>query len=104
MDNGISCAITTYLEDTEIPAAAAVLGVLVAALTIGLVTRSGRTLTIGASIAAGLLFRLLMPPSLPKLDDWLIPLTALAAGISVIVSVRPRQLPNHIDQPQGNLP
>jgi hypothetical protein len=65
--------------------AAAGLGVLVAVAGIGLPPYSGGVLWLVASRAAGVL---LLSSTLPAINFWLIPLTRLAGGLSVVISLR----------------
>jgi len=75
----------TVAEDKHIPIAAAGLGLLVAVAGIGLRPYSAGLLWLIVSLAAGVL---LLSPTLPAINFWLIPLTSLAGGVSIVVSMR----------------
>jgi hypothetical protein len=77
------CAVS---EDKHFPIAAAGVGLLVAVAGLGLWPYGGGLLWLVASLAAGVL---LLPSSpLPAINIWLVPLTSLAGGAAVVVSVR----------------
>jgi len=74
--------------DTEIPLAAASLGLLIAVACMGL-WREGTPLLYSAlSFAAGLLLLPATAPDLPSFNLVLIPLTSLAGGASAVLSAR----------------
>jgi hypothetical protein len=87
-DRFASCHIWTDDEDARIPGAAATLGVLVAVACVGFWPSAGGLLGVAASVFAGLLLLLVTPATLPAMNLWLIPLTTIAGGASVAVSVR----------------
>jgi hypothetical protein len=89
------CAVLSEPEDAKIPAAAAVLGVLVAVACIGFLPSAGWLLCLIVSIAAGVLLLPATASTLPSFNLWLIPLVSLAGGVSVAVSVRRRNDPDH---------
>jgi hypothetical protein len=86
--DNIDCALSTEPEEAKIPAVAAVLGMLITCIVLGLWPTASRAIAIGASVVGGVWFSTLLPRSLPQLDTWLIPLTSLAACVSVLVSQR----------------
>jgi hypothetical protein len=71
-------------EDKHFPIAAAGVGLLVAVAGVGLWPYGGELLWLVASLAAGVL---LPASTLPAINLWLIPLTSLAGGASVTVSI-----------------
>jgi len=83
-----SCRLRSDNEDARIPAVAAALGALVAVACVGFWPAAGGLLGIAASVFAGLLLLSVIPATLPAMNLWLIPLTALAGGASVAASVR----------------
>jgi VanZ family protein len=87
-DRFASCRMRSDDEDARIPGAAAALGVLVAVACVGFWPSAGGLLGVAASVIAGLLLLLVTPATLPAMNLWLIPLTTLAGGASVAVSVR----------------
>src|SRR4029453_1022214 len=87
-DRFASCRMRSDDEDARIPGAAAALGVLVAVACVGFWPSAGGLLGVAASVIAGLLLLLVTPATLPAMNLWLIPLTTIAGGASVAVSVR----------------
>ena len=83
---GSGCAALFDREDAQIPGAAAVLGVLVAVAYAGFWPSAGSLLCLAVSFIAGLLLLSSTAASLPSLGSWLIPLTSLAGGASVVAS------------------
>jgi hypothetical protein len=81
------CEISSDPEDKYIPVAAAGAGLLVAVACIGLWPCGGGLLWLLVSLAAGFL---LPTSTLPPINLWLIPLTSLAGGASVVVSIHRR--------------
>lgn len=82
-----NCKIISDPEDSILPTAACVLGVLVAVACTGL-GLSPRTLTcLAASFASGLLLLTATSSSLPWFNLWLIPLTSVAGSVSVAASL-----------------
>lgn len=77
--------ISSDLTDKYIPIAAAGVGLLVAVACIGLWLYGGGLLCLFVSLGAGLL---LPTSTLPPINLWLVPLTSLAGGASVVVSIR----------------
>ena len=80
-----SCTILSDPEDKHIPIAAAAVGVLAAVAAIGLWPNGTALVWLLISAAAG---ALLPSSTLPPINLWLIPLTSLGAGASVIFSLR----------------
>ena len=72
-------------EDEKIPAAAAMLGVLVAIACAGLFPSSGPLQCLIASLVAGLLF---VPLTTSYLTGWIMLLPSLAGGASVALTMR----------------
>ena len=79
------CAISSDREDKHMPIAAAAVGLLAAVATVGLWPSGGELLWLVVSLAAGVL---LPTSTLPPINFWLVPLTSLAGGASVVVSLR----------------
>ena len=77
-------------EDARIPAAPAMVGVLVAVACIGLWPSTGALLCLTVSLAAGLVLLPATSSNLPLLGLWMMPLLSLAGGASVSGSVRRR--------------
>jgi VanZ family protein len=86
-DRPALCAASDY-EDARIPAAAAIVGILFALAWVGLWPSTGPIFCLAASLAAGWVFHLATAASLPAPDMWIIPLTSLAGGASVVASRR----------------
>jgi hypothetical protein len=82
------CAVVSDQEDAKIPGAAAMLGVLVAVVCLGLWPSAGKLLCLTASLAAGLLLVPATASTLPMFDLWMVPLISLAGGASVTFSLR----------------
>jgi hypothetical protein len=80
-----SCAISSDPEDKRFPIAAAGLGLLVAIAGLGRWPHSSGLLWLVASLASGFA---LPASTLPAINSWLIPLTSLAGGAAVIISIR----------------
>jgi Concanavalin A-like lectin/glucanases superfamily/VanZ like family len=72
-------------EDKHFPIAAAAVGLLVAVAVAGLWPYSGELLWLVSSLVVGVL---LPTSTLPAINLWLVPLTSLAGGASVAVSIR----------------
>jgi hypothetical protein len=79
------CAVSSDHEDKDFPIAAAGVGLLVAVAGVGLWPYGSGFLWLVVSLAAGLL---LPSSTLPAINLWLVPLTSLAGGASVVVSIR----------------
>lgn len=79
------CAISSDRQDKHIPMAAAAVGVLAAFAAVGLWPNGGNFIWLIVSLAAGVL---LPSSTLPAINLWLLPLTSLAGGASVLVSRR----------------
>jgi hypothetical protein len=88
----IGCLDRSDREDSWIPGAAGVLGVLVAVMNLGFWPHARRLPCLVAGAIAGLLLLPGAAPSLPALGRWLIPFTSLAAAFSVTASVSDEQL------------
>ena len=86
----VPCRILSDPEDARIPAAAAMVGVLVAVACIGLWPSTGALLYLTVSFAAGLVLLAATSSNLPLLGLWMMPLLSLAGGASVAGSVRRR--------------
>ena len=86
----VQCRILSDHEDARIPAAAAMVGVLVAVACIGLWPSTRALLCLTASFAAGLVLLPATSSNLPLLGLWMMPLLSLAGGASVAGSVRRR--------------
>jgi hypothetical protein len=87
-DPDAPCAVMSELEDTKIPGAAAMLGVLVAVACVGLWPSVGSLLCLVMSFAAGLLLLPAAASTLPLFNLCMMSLVSLAGGASVAVSVR----------------
>jgi VanZ family protein len=83
------CAISSDHADIGIPIAAAGIGVLAAVACAGLWPSAGWLIGAAVSLAGGFLLLPGASPTLPALNVWLIPLTSLAGGAVVAVSIRP---------------
>jgi hypothetical protein len=83
-----ACEVLSEYEDSKIPLAAAMIGVLVAIACIGFRPSGGTWTCLVASYAAGLLLLPLMAPSMPLLSRWMMPLVSLAGGVSIAASIR----------------
>jgi hypothetical protein len=81
-------AVISDSEDAQLPAAAAVLGVLLAVACIGVWPSAGRLFGPILSLAAGLLVYSTRISILPSFNLWLIPLISLLGGLSIAVSTR----------------
>jgi hypothetical protein len=88
VDAAASCAISSDWEDDEIPISVAGLGLLVALAFLGFWPSASRSLTLAVSLAAGVVLLPLAASTLPPINLLLFPLTSLAGGLSVVVSVR----------------
>lgn len=82
------CTVISEVGDQWIPAEAASLGVLVAIACIGLWSSANLLLYVLSSFLAGLLLLPALVPNVPSFNLWLIPLVALAGGLSVVVPAR----------------
>ena len=80
-----SCAISSDSEDKSYPIASAAVGLLVAVAAVGLWPDAGVLIWLLASFASGMLLPI---SALPPINLIMGPLTALAGGISVVVSLR----------------
>jgi hypothetical protein len=80
------CGARSDREDSRLPGAAGVLGVLVGVAYVGFWPAAGWWPGVAASVIAGWLLVPAAAPSLPALGHWLIPLTALAGAVSVLAS------------------
>jgi hypothetical protein len=80
------CAGISEDGDQWIPLKAAILGVLVAVVSIGVCPSS--VVSLACSLVAGLLLLPLIYTNVPSFNLWLVPLVALAGGLSVAFSVR----------------
>jgi len=87
-NKGEPCGGISDREDSSIPAAAGILGVLVAVACIGLRQAAGSWLLLVTGLAAGLLLLMGTVSNLPSFNLWLVPLTSLAGAASVAVSRR----------------
>jgi hypothetical protein len=74
-------------EDSQIPGAAGLLGVLVAVMYSGFWPRAGWLPYLVVGVLAGLLLLPGAAPSLPALGRWLIPFTSLAGSATVVASL-----------------
>jgi hypothetical protein len=91
------CAVSSDREDAAaIPIAAAGVGLLVAVACVGLWPSIGWLPCLLVSLVPGLLLLPFTAATLPVLNLWLIPLTSLAGGASVVVSVRRRNDPDNL--------
>ena len=82
-----SCAPLSVREDKEIPAAAALLGMLVAVACIGIWPSAAPLLALGISFAAGLFLLRVTGPNLPSFNTWMVPLISLAGGATIVASL-----------------
>jgi hypothetical protein len=76
----VPCRILSDHEDARIPAAAAMVGVLVAVACIGLWPSTGALFCLTVSFAAGLVLLPATSSNLPLLGLWMMPLLSLAGG------------------------
>jgi VanZ family protein len=83
-----SCAPLSVREDKGIPAAAAVLGMLVAVACISIWPSKGPWIALGFSLIAGFFLLWVTGPTLPAFNNWTVPLTGLAGGVAIAISVR----------------
>jgi Concanavalin A-like lectin/glucanases superfamily/VanZ like family len=74
--------------DQWFPVMAASVGALMAVASIGLWPSASSLLYVFSSFAAGLLLLPAIVPNVPSFNLWLIPLVAVAGGMSVVVSAR----------------
>lgn len=88
---GIPCAVLSEPYDIEIPLAAAAVGVLAAVACVGLWPVATSVRYVAASFAAGLLFLPGIAFELPSFNLVLIPLTSIAGGACVVLSMRPSE-------------
>lgn len=86
----LECAWSSEFEDRKLPLAVAVLGMLVAAASIGFAPRSHTLLWLAASPFAGALLFLVASPTLPRFNVWAFPLVSFAGAASIVLSVRRR--------------
>jgi hypothetical protein len=80
-----ACAISAEERDKHFPIAAAGIGLLAAVAAMGLWPKGRVMLWLAISLAAGVM---LPSSTLPPINFWLIPLTSLAGGLSVVLSLR----------------
>ena len=83
--------------DEKVPAVAATLGVLVAFASVGLWPSAGSLLYLFLSFMAGLLLLPATASTLSSFTRWMIPMVSLAGGVSVVVSMRRQNDPDHLD-------
>jgi hypothetical protein len=79
-----ACAVQSDYEDSQLPAAASVLGVLVAVAVAGLLPSGGWLPCLVVCLAAGMLLLPGAGSTVPLLGRLVIPLTSLAGGVSVV--------------------
>jgi len=91
------CAVFSEGGDEKVPAVAATLGVLVAFACVGLWPSAGSLLYLFFSFMAGLLLLPATASTLPSFTLWMIPMVSFAGGVSVVVSVRRQNDPDHLD-------
>jgi hypothetical protein len=92
LDESDRCAVLSDSEDSMIPTVAGSLGALAAVACAGLWSASRRLPCMMFSLGGGMLILAVTSASLPAFNLWLIPLTSLAAGVSVAVSLyRPNE-------------
>ena len=75
-------------EDSSLPAFAGALGVLAVFTCLGFRPTMPALVCLAVGLAAGTLVLAGAPSELPSFNEWLIPLTSLAGGASVMVSRR----------------
>jgi concanavalin A-like lectin/glucanase superfamily protein/VanZ like protein len=81
------CAVFTDPEDSTLPTYAGTLGVLAALGWAGLWSSTRKLPCLAVSLGAGLAVLATTTRTLPSFNLWLIPLTSLAGGVSVAVSL-----------------
>jgi hypothetical protein len=81
-----SCRNYSDREDAKLPAVAAIVGALTVVFWIGLRPACSAWIPLGLSLVAGTLLLTSGRAHLPAFNRWLLPLTSLAAGASVIYS------------------
>jgi hypothetical protein len=86
----IRCGAQSDLEDARLPAAAGVLGALIAIAGVTLWPSAAWPLWLGASFAAAFLLFPATAPALPALAYWMVPLTSLAGAASVAAGLSGR--------------
>ncbi|HZR16857.1 MAG TPA: LamG-like jellyroll fold domain-containing protein [Verrucomicrobiae bacterium] len=84
---GNRCAVLSDPEDSRLPTFAGSLGVLAAVAWAGLWSSTRKLPCLVVSLVAGLGVLATTTPNLPSFNLWLIPLTSLAGGVSVAVSL-----------------
>jgi VanZ family protein len=83
-----ACRVLSEYEDAKMPGVAGVIGALVAVSVVGLWPSGAPVFCLAASFAAGLLLLPFCSSTLPWANRWVIPLTSLAGGMAVAISVR----------------
>jgi hypothetical protein len=85
-----ACTWSSEFEDRKIPMAVAAFGVLIAVACVGLWPSAAQVIWLAVCFFAGFLLLRVSSPTLPALNLWTFPLTSLAGGASVAVSLRRR--------------
>ena len=85
---GGRCERISEPEDSVLPAIAGLVGVLLSIAWIGFRPGTSKWPCLAISLGAGVLVVTCMSSDLPPFNHWLIPLTSLGAGISVVFSRR----------------
>jgi hypothetical protein len=82
------CSWSSEREDSRIPGTVAVVGVLVAIACVGLWPAWGAALGVALAAIAGLTLFRVATPTLPAMNLWMFPLTAVVGAVSVAAAVR----------------
>ena len=87
-------------SDARIPGAIATIGALTAFACAGLLIGMGGLGILAASLLAGVALVPLTAPTLPAAKAWIVPLTSMAGGISILSSLLRERPASPVDQPR----
>ena len=82
------CGPLSDREDKELPFMAALMGTLGGLVCIGAWPSAARPVVLASSLVSGALLLTVTAPGLPSFNTWLLPLVALAGGVTVVASAR----------------
>jgi hypothetical protein len=82
------CGPRSDREDKELPFMAAVMGTLAALFCIGAWPSVAPPVVLASSLLSGALLLTVAAPGLPAFNTWLLPLVAVAGGVTVVTSAR----------------
>ena len=82
------CGPLSDREDKELPFIAALMGTLGGLVCIGAWPSAARPVVLASSLVSGALLLTVTAPGLPSFNIWLLPLVALAGGVTVVASAR----------------